>query len=531
MKLNRRQFLQGAASAAALGLLAPQQLRRARRALAQGNTAPTVDTDTIVIVRGDMATARDLSPINSWARRMYDIGWNVWDGMMDWTGDARTVVPRLATAWSASEDGITWTFTLRDDVTWHDGEPFTAEDVEFTIRGIQQPESTFGNKASVDLVTGINIVDDFTIELSTDSPVATLANDLSRMGIAPKHLLEGQDLLNNDFNSLPVGTGPYRAVERNGDDVTLEAYENYYLPDLPRTNRLIYRSIPEMASIAAALRAGEVDIAPFDFATMEGIEEDGFQVYLVPALTFDYMVINHENPLFENKLVRQALSHALDRDAIVEIALNGLATPATSPISTTNPLYTPDVREYPFDMDQTAALMQEAGWTMNDSGMWERDGETFSFSILAGTNDVAIVAQQNWQQAGFDVQLEQVNDGALRSERWRSSDFDIAAMASGNGLDPIANPYPIWYGTDAEFNWSQWTNSDFDALWDNARGIFDAEERIAANHDAQRTLAEELPWFYIAHRQHGYVAKPGLEGVVLNEWDWAVGMETWFWNL
>lgn len=319
--LDRRQLL---GAAATLGVAAPVLGALGPSASAQGAPSGTVT----IALNGDPTLN-----IFTWPNQLPSVlvAKNVFSCLLRYSAeDGFTPVADLATDWSVSDDGLTWTFQLRDGVTWHDGEPFTAEDVKFTLDAILAEDVRAQFRAALAGVTDVTVVDPLTVTVTSAEPIGSFPILLAyNIAIAPKHILEGQDLNEiSDFVQNPVGTGPYRVSEiLSGDRITLTAFEDYF-DGAPSIGTVIYKVVPDINNVVAQLLTGELDMATVEAATLSALESSENIIYnsaLEPSTFAVYL--NNRNWPFDNVLVRKAVTMATDRQTVVDQILLGEGVP------------------------------------------------------------------------------------------------------------------------------------------------------------------------------------------------------------
>jgi peptide/nickel transport system substrate-binding protein len=276
------------------------------------------------------------------------------------------VVPWLAVSWEVSDDGKVYTFKLRKDVKWHDGTPFTADDVVFTFtQGIAQETQRFvGLK---DIIEKVEKVDDYTVRFILKNPYPFFLIDLATgyYYIAPKHIAGDLDLTQWD-NKNPIGTGPFRFVERTvGEFIVLEKNNEFWIRDAPKITRVIMKVIPEAESRFLAIKKGEVDTERYDTAitlVKQAEQDPNLNVVTAPGLWLIYIAFNTVNHFYDPK-VFQAIHYAIDREEIVEKANGGFGYPVYTVLNRfwNGDLAAEDV-VFEYNPDKAIQLLEEAGW-------------------------------------------------------------------------------------------------------------------------------------------------------------------------
>lgn len=423
---------------------------------------------------------------------------------------ANEVVPGLAKNWEFDEASCTYTFHLEEDVLWHDGEPFTADDVKFTIEAIMDPENGSENAPNFEDVEEITVVDDHTIAFRLSAPnVAFL--DYMTMAVLPKHLLEGEDMQTSSFFRSPVGTGPYRLASWDeGQAITLEKNETYFKGE-PKIDTIVFKIVPDDNAKALQLRAGELDLAlltPKDAQLFAG--EEGFTCYDMKTADYRGIMFNFQNEYWQkNRDLIPAVCCAIDREAIVEAVLLGQGMTAYGPLQR-NIYNNENVEHYDYDPERAREILEEAGCELGTDGFYYRDGEKLGFVISVGAGDqvrldMAQIAAQQLQQIGMDVTVEipaQVDWGGQMAY----------LIGWGSPFDADDHTYKI-FGTGKGANYSGYSNALVDRYLVEARQSDDPPVRADAYARFQEELAKDPAYAFICYIDANYVADSSIQGI------------------
>lgn len=432
--------------------------------------------------------------------------------------------PDLAADWETSEDGLTWTFMLRDDVTWHDGEAFTADDVVFTFQDVVlDPDVGAGTSSNFGLVDSVEKVDDYTVQFNLSEPFASLPAYLGyNAGILPEHILAGTDVMaNTDFNKQnPVGTGAFQLDEYvSGQNVRLVRNDDYFVGE-PHLDAIVYEIIPEINTQIAQLLAGSLDLMILDNpATVERLEQDeDIRIETTSQVNYFWVAPNMTQERFQDARVRQALSYAVDRESMIQALYGGYATPATGPISPALGFYyTDDVMTYSYDPEQAQELLREAGWEQNSEGIFEKDGEPLAFAITVPRTGVfeqlAALLQQYYKDIGLDVDLRVLEFNTFVSEALVPRDFDVMAGWWITPPDPDIFPYYHSSAAEGGNNVPMVDNERLDELLVEGLEASDSEERQDVYHEMQELLAEEVPYIFLWYPQEIRAVNKNLMGI------------------
>lgn len=359
------------------------------------------------------------------------------------TDERMQIVPLLATTVPTLENGdvtlrpdggmdVVW--RLRPDVKWHDGVPFTSADVKFTVEAINDPRYNPESTDGFDRISRVDTPDPLTAIVHYKEVYAPYALQFVR-GTLPKHVLEGRDIdTANDYNRAPLGTGPYRVAEwRTGEFIRLERVPGYWRGDAyPKIDRIVFRFVPNTNTRINQLKSGEVQLVammPWD-KQREVAAIPGVTVHSTPGNAYEHVTLNQRRfPAFSDVRVRQALTHAVDRELIAKTILDGLAPVTHGPLQPVSWAHNPNVRVYPFDQPRARTLLDEAGWRDADgNGIRNKAGRPLSFTLItqagfAIRESVAQVLQRQFRDVGADVRIE-LHDGTSISQLWFEGKFD-----------------------------------------------------------------------------------------------------------
>ena len=338
-----------------------------------GATAPAASRATDRLVVG---YDREPDTLNRFSTHILeDIETCVVEGLVT-TDEKMNIVPLLAASIPTLENGgvvlrkdggmdVTW--TLRPNITWHDGTPHTSADVKFTVEAINSPAYNPESTDGFDRITSVDTPDPLTAVLHYDQVYAPYRLQFMR-GTLPKHVLEGRDIdTASDYNRAPLGTGPYRVAEwKTGEFIRLEAVPAYWQGGgQPRITTLLFKFIPNTNTRINQLKSGEVDMVvmfPWD-KHREVAAIPGVRVQRTDGNGYEHVTMNQRAfPAFADVRVRQALIHAVDRELITSTILEGLAPITDGPVQPVSWAHNPQVRRYAFDPARARALLDEAGW-------------------------------------------------------------------------------------------------------------------------------------------------------------------------
>ncbi|MDC3413789.1 ABC transporter substrate-binding protein [Aquibacillus sp. 3ASR75-11] len=413
--------------------------------------------------------------------------------------------PALATEWE-NPDETTWIFTLREDVTFQDGEPFTAEDVKYTFDTILDPDFQAPYLSLYEPIKSVEVIDETHVKFNLKEPYAPLLSYLD-IGIVPKHIAEKGDVLSSE----PVGTGPYKMVnwEKN-NQINFEANEDYW-GGTPKTPKITYFIIPDNTTRVAALESGDVDfvhspLSPQDISRIE--KNDEFKVEKTQALGFTYLNYNMKNEILSDVKIRQALSHLVNKNVISEEIYQGMDSPGKSPLIPASWAYTDNVPEFEYDPDKALELFAEAGWEDTDGdGILDKDGKKLSLTLSTHSEDpnrIQIVEylQNEFTQVGVETEVL-TNEWPTFSTSLMEGNFDIGLVGWLNLVGPDRAMYNQFY-SDSGSNYGKYSNARVDELLEKGRRVSDQAERTKIYQEAAKIVTEEVAYDVLLYQ--GYIA-------------------------
>ena len=418
------------------------------------------------------------------------------------------LTPLLATDWSQSDDGLTWTFNLREGVHFTNGVEMTSEHVVFSMNRIINPETGSGRGASVGGPEAVwEAVGSHSVNVTTPQPNAILPVLLSSRGTAVVH---PDSVDENGVIVVPIGTGPFTIEDLDGTiSMNLIKNDNYWQEGLPLLDAVEITVIQEDAAREAALLGGEVDfvtsIAP---QAVQALQDNSDVVVLVsPALAYKYIGLNLTREPLNDARVRQAIAYAINRDDLCSAGDFGLCTPLYGgPIDVGSPWHF-DYAPYSQDLDKARALLAEAGYA---------DGFEMELMPTSTYQDTVRQAQVLQAQLGAIGIRSTIN--APEWAEWLELEGNYrydGYICSWNGLVDVEHYFYLQHRTDEVFNFTGYSDPDFDALVDQGRQIADFDERYAIYAEANRILVDAVPYVYFYNPAFVRAMSPRVEGYVL----------------
>ncbi|MBD1601606.1 peptide ABC transporter substrate-binding protein [Pseudomonas typographi] len=481
------------------------------------------------------------------------IHWNIFDPLFgispsgEFTPALAVEVPTVANG-GISADGLQWKVKLREGVKWHDGTPFTAEDVKYTLELIVNPEFRSGRRAGHDLVRDITVVSPTEIHWRMEKSYAPYASILSWTFMVPKHVLSAAaDVNNAPFNNAPIGTGPFKWASRvAGDHIQLKANPDYY-GTLAQIDSVIFKYIPDLTVLYTQFKTGDIDVT-----AMQGITPDHYEeakglaertVVVLPVATVESVALNLERPQFKDPAVRKALYLAIDKKTIIDELYYGLVLPTETYMPQQSAYYNPNLPKQGFNIDEANKILDQAGWKPGAGGIREKDGVRLSFtnSTTAG-NQIREQAQQfmqqTWLAIGVEMKISNLPPAVMWGDYWMQSKFDSAVVGINflTGADPDTRDYFGSTSTSAKGgagqNTMQYSNAKVDELLAQGASLQDVAQRKAVYLQVQEIIRDDLPMLPLFQYTYlrGYKSQlKGFAGNInlriepwnVNTWSWA----------
>lgn len=486
----------------------PRNLALAVVLLLAGGSAHAADHPSgDTLVTASIGDARILIPILASDGSSQDICGLVFNGLVKYAPDL-TLVGDLAESWEIQEDGLVIIFHLRRNVRWHDGEPFTAEDVRFTYQKLIDPHVPTPYSGDFERVESLDVLDPFTVRVRYKEPFAP---GLASWGMAmmPKHLLESADWRTTEFARRPVGTGPYRFKRwKTGESIELTANPEYF-EHRPFLDRYFYRIIPDQATIFLELSTQQVDLSgltPLQYRrqTDTPLFRDQYRKFRYPSFGYTYLGYNLQDPRFADRRVRQAFNYAINKQEIIEGVLLGLGRVSTGPFPPESWAYNDAIQPAPYDPALAKRLLAEAGWQDTDGDGWlDRDGKPFAFVLLTNQgNDqrekAAEIIQRRLKEIGIRMEIRVVEWSAFISQFIDARNFEAILLGWGLSRDP--DLFDIFHSSKikpGEFNFVGYKNEEVDRLLLEGRRIFDQEQRKAIYHRIHQLIYDDQPYTFL----------------------------------
>jgi peptide/nickel transport system substrate-binding protein len=496
-------------------------------AVALMGTATVATAQTVIVGRGSDGNSFDPPESESFeAIMMADYAF---DGLVRYDGNTLKVAPGLAESWATSEDGLTWTFKLRPGVKFHDGTPVNADAVVFSFERQRDPNHPFYRKtfarwpAKFPTVTKTEKLDDITVKMTLSAPSPTL---LTNLAFYVAYIVSPTAVEKNPegFRNNPVGTGPFKFVRYQKDNFTEYARNDAYWRKPANIQRLVVRTIPDNDVRLLAIKKGELQLAyGISFSQFGEVEQDpNLKLVTSVSLGTSLLSMNVENGPFKEQKVRQAVSHAIDKDRIFKAVFFGYGEKADQMLPKEWFGYVKDGKVYEYDVEKAKALLKEAGF--------ENGFKTTLLTWAAprpympSPRDAAALVKSDLSRIGIDVDIQTLAWNTYRVERGKGT-FGLALGGwISSTLDPDGIMFPLLHSSfirpNDAINWSRWRNEKVDELLTKAGSMYDEAERKKLYEEVGRITMEQAPAVFFANPVNSVVARKELEGVFIHASNW-----------
>jgi len=473
----------------------------------------------------------------------------IFDPLIDYDIDMKPVGV-LAESWEVSEDNLVTTFHLRKNVTWHDGEPFDADDVVFSYDTVMDPTVDAINKRpSFAKVEKVERVDAHTVKVNWKQPYAP-GIAAWNFHIMPEHVYgygkgDGESFNRHPKNAEPVGTGPFRFSEwKRGERVVLLANDDYF-NGRPHLDKVIFKVIPQPETRLASFKTGELDVTGISADQWNRLKGD--RSFLDRVHIFEYYGRAYyfvgwnqdgSNPFFADKKVRQAMTYAMNRKGVVDRILLGHGTRATGPFYIKGWESNPAVKPYPYDPAKASALLEDAGWSDSDGdGIRDKDGEPFSFECLTVAEAPMFarfleIFQQDLMRVGVKLEIRTIEWKVFQERTHRHA---FQAYLTGWRIADDPDPYHMFHSSQAELledgmgvgqNDVSYRNERLDALIEEQLRTMDFEARQKVFWKIHELVAEDQPHTYLFAASETAAVRNDFQNVRVSRAGY--GLFTWY---
>ncbi|MDI7742656.1 ABC transporter substrate-binding protein [Lysinibacillus fusiformis] len=472
---------------------------------------------TLVFGRGGDSVSLDPAIVTD--GESFKVTENIFETLLNFGDQDTTIHPGLAKEWEVSEDGLTYTFHLQEGVKFHDGTDFNAEAVVKNVeRWKAGNEEQFYYYHSMfkaegkDIIANVEAVDDVTVVFTLSRPQAPFIKNIamSAFGIASPTAFESAG---EAFGDNPVGTGPFKFVDwKRNDSITVAKNEEYWQEGLPKLDTIIFRAIPDNSARLNALMTGEIDLAdginPSDSQTVESNAD--LQLIERPSMNVGYLGLTNTRPPFDNKLVRQAVNYAIDKQAIVDAFYQGRAEVAVNPMPSSISGYNDEITGYEYNPEKAKELLAEAGYDGSEIELWAMPVPR---PYMPEGQKVAEAIQKNLSDVGIPSKIVTF-EWATYLEKAKNGEADAFLLGwTGDNGDADNFIYTLLdKDTIGSNNYAYYSNDEVHELLIAAQSEIDEDKRIDLYKQAQEIIHDDAPWVPLAHSIPLLAAKKGVAG-------------------
>ena len=447
-----------------------------------------------------------------------------------------------------SPDGLVWKVELKKGVKWQDGAAFTAKDVEFTYKTIVRPDVAIRSRSGFDLISEFKIIDDQNVEIILSKPYVPFAWAWQKMHIVPEHILSKVGDINTAaFNTNPIGTGPYKLVKRvAGSHMIYERNPDYHR-GAPAIEKVIHKFVPDQTVAYTQFKTGEIDVFGLHGVPPERFEESrklpDRDALETPAPWVEFVYFNCGKPQFKEKVVRQALYYAIDKEKWIKDIYYGLPPRTLSYLHPTHWAYNSSLKDPGYDPQRAADMLEGAGWKKGSDGIREKNGVKlkFTMSTTAGAKareQAQAMIQANWKEIGVAMEINNMPASVVWGDYTTNSKFDtlMVGWEPTVGMDPDyaarchSKQIPAKHGTGS--NYVQYENPELDKLLEEGVLISDMEKRKGVYQKIQKILHDDVPFAPIFAYMFMYGKKSNLNGYEINPYltDITWNIQDWSWG-
>ncbi len=457
---------------------------------------------------------------------------NIYDTLVQYKDGSTDLEPGLAEKWESSEDGLTWTFFLRKGVKFHDGTPFNADAVLFSLNRQHDKTHPFHNVSGsyvywvatglAEIVDKITAIDDFTIQITLKTAYAPFIYTIAITPfsiVSPTAVKEYGDAY---FNN-PVGTGPFKFSRWDKKDKIVLLANDDYWGGRPNLDRVVFRSIPDNAVRLIELQQGGLHAMEFPNPDdLQQIEQDeSLKLLTQPGMNIGYLAMNFEKPPLDNQKVRLAINHAIDKTTIIKHLYQGLGMPAKNPIPPTLWSYDDTIQDYAYNPELAKKLLKEAGFPNGfETTLWALPVPR---PYIPDGRALAEVIQSDLRKIGIETKILTYDWGTYL-EKTKNGEHDMAMLGWSADLgDPDNFFYFLLSKSSAEKpagNIAFYRSDDMQNVLEKARATSDKDERDALYKEAQRIFHKDVPWVPLAHAKQVLVINKMVKNLRLQPLNW-----------
>lgn len=434
----------------------------------------------------------------------------IYETLVTWNKDSK-IEGLLAESWTTSDDNLTWTFKLREGVTFHDGAPFNAEAVKYNFDRLLSPETASPRASSASMVDKVEVVSEYEVAITTNAPagsfLATLTNYNLSM-ISPKAAQE----LGKEFGQKPSGTGPLMMdVWEPGKTLTMKKFDGYW-GTKSTIDKLTFKIVPEDSSRVMMLKTGDADVIvglpPIQVKDLQA--DNNVEVVIAPGYRTIYIGMNHKKTPFDNVKVRQAINYAIDKKAIIENILSGLAEYPAGVESKVIMYAATDLQPYDYNPEKAKQLLAEAGLPdgfkttlMTPEGRYPMDKQ------------VSEVVQSMLKEVGIEAEIQVLDWGAYQEATTKGEVTELFLLGKGSPSGDPDYDLDLSFRTGGKMNNAFYSNPDVDKLLDEQKTSVDQAFREKTLYEIQKQIHEDAAWSVLYYENQTMGKRANVDGFVV----------------
>jgi peptide/nickel transport system substrate-binding protein len=466
-----------------------------------------------------------LNPITSTDAYASSINGRIYESLVERDKDNLEIIPELAERWTISPDKLKYRFYLKKGVLWSDGVEFTADDIIYSFKVMKDPKTASAHlKVYYIDVKDVKKLDKYTVEFTYSKPYFLALEFCGGMPIVPKHIFDdGTDFNSHKNNRFPVGTGPYKFHRWDtGKRIVLKVNERYR-GKTPEIKTVVYKLVAEANVALQMLKKGDLDMMP-----LRGIQwvrqtnsakfQKNFYKKKYYQPYYSYIGWNARRNYFKSKIVRRALTHMINRQAILDKLMFGLGEIVTGNFYIFSKEYNKKIRKWAYDPELGRKLLAREGWKDSDGdGILDKKGKKFSFTFTISSGSkfaerLASILKEDFSKAGIEMEIHRF-EWAVFVSKLNKRDFD--AVTLGWSLGYGGDPYQLWHSSQVEkgSNFCSFVNREADSIIERARVEFDRNRRIRLYHRFHEILHEEQPYTFMFAQPVLYAVSRRFENV------------------
>jgi peptide/nickel transport system substrate-binding protein len=486
----------------------------------RGGNSKKRPSDTVVVAIASEPTR--LNPVFLSDLVSYTVSGLIFSGLTKFDKDMN-IIGDLAESWEILQGGREVRFHLKKNVLWHDGVEFSADDVVFTYTTMVAPETASHLDSNFGPVGKVKALDRYTVAIFYSEPYGSVLESWTT-GIIPKHVFQNKDIHDISFDNVPVGTGPYRLKQWvHGQKLYLESFDGYHAGK-PKIRNLIICIIPDVSTQFMVLKTGDIDLmelSPTQYKRGTYTEplSSEFIHQRSGSFRFGFLGLNLLDKRFQDKRVRQAISHAINKDSIINAFFMGLGNRSTGPYPPEVWYYNHNARYFEYNPVKAEELLKSAGWRKGTDGILQKDGASFKFTLLTNYENkenvkIAQVIQSNLKMIGIEADIQTLEWQTFRHDVISKHQFEAIILSRAYLWDP--DIYDLWHSSKTkkdEWNYLSYKNPEVDLLLEKGRRIIDRKKRKKIYWKVHELLAEEQSCIFLYNADLLFITQKRIKGI------------------